>query len=91
MKNVKKRFKWFAFYDKTAIEEKMEAMAAKGWLLEQPANHRWRYHRIEPKKLHFSVTYFPDASAFDPGPTEGQCRMEEFCAKDGWVPAARWG
>lgn len=91
MKNTKKQFERFAFYDKTAIEEKLEAMAAQGWLIEQPGNYRWCYRRIEPKKLHIAVTYFPNASDFDPGPTEGQQQMEEFCARDGWVLAARWG
>lgn len=91
MKEVKRQLEWFAFYDKTAIEEKLEAMAAKGWLIEQPGTYLWRYRRIEPKKLHVTVTYFPNASAFDPEPTEGQQRMADFCARDGWIPAARWG
>lgn len=36
MKDTRKQLEWFSFYDKKAIEEKMEAMAAQGWLIEQP-------------------------------------------------------
>lgn len=91
MKESKRQWEHFAFYDKTDIEEKLEAMAAQGWLIEQPLNLFWRYRRIEPKQLHFCVTYFPNASEFDPRPTDGQQQMEDFCARDGWVLAARWG
>ena len=28
----------------------------------------WTYKRIEPANLHITVTYFPSASEFDPGP-----------------------
>ena len=91
MKETKKQVERFAFYDKGAIEKKMEAMAEQGWMIEQPGNYLWIYRRTQPRRLHFSVTYFPCASDFDPGPTEGQRQMEEFCAQDGWVPAARWG
>lgn len=86
MKEFKRRIESFAFYDHTAIEAHLEHMAQRGWLVEQPGNYLWRYRRIQPKKLHFSVTYFPNASDFDPGPTDGQRQMEEYCAKDGWIP-----
>lgn len=91
MTQIKRKLNRFAFYDRKAIEAHTEAMAEKGWMVEQPGNLLWRYRRIQPKKLHIAVTYFPKASAFDPAPTDGQQRMEELCAKDGWLPAARWG
>lgn len=91
MKESKRQWEHFAFYDKTAIEEKLETMAAQGWMIEQPGNYLWRYRRIEPTRLHFCVTYFPNASEFDPRPTDGQQQMEDFCARDGWILAARWG
>lgn len=91
MKELKRRMESFAFYDRTAIESHLEDMAQLGWMVEQPGNYLWRYYSIQPKRLHFSVTYFPNASDFDPSPTDGQRQMEEYCAKDGWIPAARWG
>ena len=91
MKEYKRRMEAVSFYDRRAIEERLTKMAAQGWMVEQPGNYLWRYRRMEPKKLHFAVTYFPNASGFDPGPTEGQQQMEEYCARDGWVSVVRWG
>ena len=85
------RLETLAFYDHVAIQKHLEAMALKGWLIGKPGNLLWRYRSIAPQKLHISVTYFPDASAFDPGPTSGQQIMEEYALKDGWQLAARWG
>ncbi|MDO5418237.1 MAG: DUF2812 domain-containing protein [Lachnospiraceae bacterium] len=87
----KRRLEWFAFYDYAAIQAHLEDMAWKGWLIERLGNHIWSYRRIEPKRLHIAVTYFPDASEFDPEPTEGQRVMEEYCARDGWKRIAQWG
>ena len=35
MKNVKRRFPSFAFYDRAGIEADLEKQAEKGWLLEK--------------------------------------------------------
>lgn len=48
----------------------------------------WRYRRIEPQQLSFSVCYFPTASQFDPGPSEEQETFYDFCEHTGWVLAA---
>lgn len=86
-----RRPEFFAFYDYTAIQGRVEEMAAKGWLLEKPGNFLWTYRRVPARRLHAAVTYFPAASAFDPGPSQGELTMEEFCAQDGWRLLARWG
>lgn len=91
MKEYKRRMEAVSFYDRRAIEERLTEMAAQGWMVEQPGTYFWRYRRTEPKKLHFAVTYFSNASGFDPGPTEGQQQMEEYCARDGWICAVHWG
>lgn len=85
------RPEFFAFYDHAAIQGRVEEMAAKGWLLEKPGNFLWTYRRVPARRLHAAVTYFPAASAFDPGPSQGELTMEEFCAQDGWRLLARWG
>lgn len=91
MKNTKRCFCNFSFYDQESIQEKLETMASKGWMVEKLSNMMWTYKRIEPKQLRFAVTYFPDASEFDPGPTEGELTKMDFCAQDGWILAVRWG
>jgi len=77
----------FTFYDRTGICRILEQQAAKGWLLDKVTNFAWRFQRIEPKKIHFAVTYFPKASAYDPYPSEAQQELHEFCAHSGWVLA----
>lgn len=91
MSNVKRCFANFSPFDQSTIETKLEEMAAKGWMIQKLGNLFWTYERMEPQKLHFAVTYFPDASEFDPKPSEGQLTREEFCAQDGWQLAVRWG
>jgi len=91
MKNTKRQITRFAFYDQTAMEKHFEKMASEGWLIERISAYFLHYRRIEPKKLHFTVTYFPDASEFDPGPKDKHKMMEDFAARDGWKLLTRWG
>ena len=90
MKEMKRCFCNFSFYDQQAIQEKLEEMVESGWMLEK-TGFMWTYKRIEPKKLRFSVTYFPSASDFDPSPTEGELTKIDFCRQDGWNLVTTWG
>ena len=79
----------YSFYDHTGMERHLEKMAAKGWLLESIGTTLWRYRRIEPQKLRFSVAYYPDATESDPiTPSEGELTFWDYCAQAGWVRAA---
>lgn len=91
MKEIRRRFCNFSFYDQRAIEETLEDMAGQGWMLEKTGSFWWTYKRMEPKKLRFSVTYFPGASDFDPGPTDGELTKIDYCRQDGWVLVTSWG
>lgn len=88
MRETKRRMETFSFYDRTGTERHLERMAEKGWLLEKIGQFFWTYRRIEPKKLSFSVCYFPKASQFDPEPSEEQQTFYDFCEHSGWVLAA---
>ena len=88
MKDIKKRFEVFTFYDKTGIEAHLEKMAAEGWLLEKISAFFWTYRRIEPTKIHFSVSYYATITDFEPEPTEEQQAFNEFCEHSGWKLAA---
>lgn len=87
MRKYKYLMSQFTFYDRTGIRKILEAQAEKGWLLDRVSNYGWRFKRIEPQKIHFAVTYYPKASAYDPGPSEQQRELHEFCAHSGWVLA----
>ena len=88
MRDTKRRIEAFSFFDYTGIARHLTKMAGKGWLLEKISNFGWKYRRIAPKKLTFSVCYFPKASDFDPEPTEEQKEFHDFCEHTGWVLAA---
>lgn len=77
----------FTFYDRTGICRLLEEQAQKGWVLDKVTNFAWRLRRIEPQKIHYAVTYFPKASAYDPHPSEQQQELFEYCAHSGWVLA----
>ena len=84
MKNTKRRIEPLSFFDHTGISGHLERMAAKGWMIEKIINTGWVYRRIEPKNIHFAVSYFPKASEFDPEPSEEQKMFHDFCAHTGW-------
>ena len=90
MSTVKRTLVNVSFYDSEAIQQKLEQMAARGWMIQKAGNLFWTYTKIPPQKLRFAVTYFPGASEFDPKPSERQLEREELCAQDGWRLVLRW-
>lgn len=90
MKTKKCRLEYYSFYDHTGIEQHLTEMAKKGWILESISNLYWTYRKIEPRNIHFCVTYYPRASDFDPGPSEDQQTFHDLCAHTGWQLACTW-
>ncbi len=88
MKNTKRCFTLFSFYDRTGIEAYLEKQAESGWMLDKVSDFSWKFHRIEPKKIHFSVVYFQKASKYDPEPSESQLLFNDFCEHTGWKLAS---
>lgn len=89
MRDVKYRLENFTLYDYRGVERHLEAMEAKGWRLEKTGTI-WKYRRTAPKKVHYAVTYVPEASEFNPAPTAGQENLAELCAAAGWEKVADW-
>ncbi len=83
-----RRPEYFSLFDYTAIEAHLAKMAEKGWLLERMGPFFWSYRRIEPQKLRFHVSYFPNASRFDPEPTPALTEYSELAAHTGWQRCA---
>ena len=90
MKMKKRRWENISFYDHTGLEKHLSKMAKKGWLIEKISKFFWTYRKIQPQDIHFCVTYFPDASEFDPEPSEEQQTFYDFCAHTGWQLACTW-
>lgn len=88
MKETKRQFPLFSFYDRTGMEKHLEAMARKGWLLASISPFGWRYRAIPPQSLRFSVSFLPLSSPFAPEPTPAQEAFQELTCHDGWTLAA---
>lgn len=84
MRQTKRRYEIFSFYDQNGIARHLEKMAEKGWLLEKITTFYWKYRRIEPQTLHFFVAYAPKTSEFDPVQSEERQTFQEFCSHTGW-------
>lgn len=84
MKNYKYRFETYSFFDYAGLERHLAKMAAKGWQLESIGRTFWKYRKTEPARLTYSVTYAPDASVWDPEPTEDQQALTDYCTAAGW-------
>lgn len=90
MKKVKRRLEQFVYYDYKGLERHLERMALKGWRLHKITRFCWEYRKTEPRKLTFNVTYFSEASEFNPYPTENQHTFYEYCKGAGWDLVAEW-
>ena len=91
MNRKKREFCTYLNFDYRGVEAHLSKMAARGWRLEKVGPWFWTYRRAEPARVTYAVTYLPDASQFDPDPSEQQASLAELCAAAGWEKAADWG
>lgn len=84
MKYTKTVFPRFFPYDRRRIEKYLEEQAQKGWMFSEFGAIGWKFRRIEPKTIHFAVTYYADTSEFDSEATDGLVDFRDYCAKAGW-------
>ena len=80
----------FLYYDGEGIARHLEKMAARGWRLEKIGALTWRYGRAEPAGVHYAVTYFPEASEYNPYPTDSQEEFYDYCREAGWDLVTEW-
>jgi len=80
----------FNLFDYSGVEHHLEKMAEKGWQFDSIGSFFWKYKKIEPATLKYSVTYIPEVSEFDPEPLEKQKDIEEYCREAGWQKVGNW-
>ena len=90
-RDTKRQLSWYQVDDTGAIARHLERMAGKGWLLEKVDNWFFTYRRAQPARVQYTVTFFPEASVFDPGLTQGQETYADYCRAAGWELAAAYG
>ena len=66
------------------LETKLEKWASEGLFVEKIGTTFWTLYRAEPKKLKFAVTYFPEASLFNPVATDNQQTYFQYAKESGW-------
>lgn len=81
----------FSFYDHTGMTCHWEKMARRGWLLDNIGGVLWRYRSIEPQRMRFAMTYFPEVTGFEPDTPAAQTDMQALCQQAGWQLAANAG
>lgn len=84
MKETKRRMEFFSLYDHTNIEKHLEKMALKGWLIEEIGSYFWKYKKIEPKKLRFSVAYYPKRVNEGTIVSADRQHFIDMCSSGGW-------
>ena len=84
MKEIKRRIEFFSLYDHTNIEKHLEKMAAKGWLIENIGSTLWRYKKIKPQRLHFSVVYYPKKVNEGVVVSDDRQNFIDICSSGGW-------
>ena len=90
MSNRKREVCSYLLFDYRGVEAHLMKMAARGWRLEKVGTYFWTYRRAEPARVTYAVTYLPDASQFDPDPSEQQASLAELCAAAGWTYVTNW-
>lgn len=84
MKNTKVKYFVFSTYECTAIEEYLEEMAREGWFLESISESRFKFNKIEPKNLKYSVEPVYQVSTLDTPDSNTALKYREYRESLGW-------
>jgi len=87
------KIKYFIYlpYECAAVEEYLEQMAEKGWLLKSINGPLFRFKRISPQKIKYSVDVLSKVSIFDHKDTEEALEYREYCQSAGWTYVCQTG
>lgn len=87
MNDIKRTLETLSIYDPQAVVQRLETMAARGWLIEKIDYLGWYYRRAEPQTVRFAVTYDPKTR---PGEAAKTDNVVDFCARNGWTRVLTW-
>ena len=84
-------FNNFTPLDGNYLAHILEKQARRGWMLSKYGNMLLHFSKTEPQDIHYAVTFFPEATDFDPHMSEGQETYIDLCAAQGWTLTATKG
>jgi len=90
-KNIKTTFFIYSPYECAAVEEYLEQMAEKGWLLLSIKSCHFKFTKIEPKKIKYSVDVLSKVSIWDHNDTDVTLEYREYCQTAGWTYVCQTG
>ncbi len=74
----------FQPYECNSVKEYLENMAEKGWMLESISMNFFKFKKIEPRKISYSVEALEKASVFDTRDTKEALEYRKIYEDDGW-------
>ena len=83
MKQKKRGFNLYSYYDFSGMARHLEDMARQGWQLENIGSQFWTYRRCPPTEMRYAVVYFEKASDLDTAPLQEQQDFWEMCRTAG--------
>lgn len=82
--NIKITFLFYSPYECTAVEEYLENMAEDGWLLTGIKGPFFKFKKIKPQKIKYSVDVIGKISSFDSKKSDELLEYQEYCSAAGW-------
>ncbi|NBI30519.1 DUF2812 domain-containing protein [Chengkuizengella marina] len=83
-KNTKKVFWGFLLFDYKAVNEYLEKMAEKGWMLQKVGRYTAQFKAIEPQSIKFYVDVFP-GSVLSADNNQELINYRDLCEESGWI------
>lgn len=84
-KDTKRRYFMYLPYECSAVEEYLDGMAQKGWLLQSVKRSFFKFKKIEMREIKYSVDILDRVSAFDHNDSEVALEYREYCEAAGWT------
>ncbi|MBK5239716.1 DUF2812 domain-containing protein [Clostridium sp.] len=84
-KDIKTTYFMYLPYECSALEEYLEKMAKKGWLLTSMKRGFFKFRKIEIKEIKYSVDVLDRVSIFDHKDSDVAVEYREYCKTAGWT------
>ncbi|MFT5873786.1 MAG: hypothetical protein ACI8WT_002737 [Clostridium sp.] len=84
-KDTKRTYFKYLSYECSALEEYLEKMAEKGWLLKSTKRGFFKFRKIETRKIKYSVDILNKVSFFDHKDSDVSLEYRQYCEASGWT------